>query len=68
MQRFDDDRYYRTTDDELAVIATSGTLAQWRSRGTGPTYTRFGHRVLYRGSDLNDWLDAHVVRPEGEAA
>ena len=25
---------------------------------------RFGHRVLYRGADLNAWLDAHVVEAQ----
>ena len=44
------------------MIATYyGTLAQWRCHGTGPCYVRFGHRVLYRGADLNAWLDARVV-------
>ena len=48
----------------LAVIATRGTLAQWRCHGTGPRYVRFGHRVLYFGADLNAWLDAHVVEAQ----
>ena len=63
MRRFDDDRYYRTGDPELGVVATRGTLAQWRCRGDGPRYVRFGHRVLYLGADLNAWLDARVVDP-----
>lgn len=63
MRRFDDGRYYRTTDPELGVIATRGTLSQWRHRGEGPPYIRFGNRVLYLGSELNAWLDEHVVEP-----
>ena len=63
MRRFDPDRYYRTTDPELSVIATRGTLAQWRHRGEGPQYVRFGNRVLYQGSALNAFLDEHVVEP-----
>lgn len=66
MRRFDDDRYYRTTDPELSLIATRGTLSQWRHRGEGPAYLRFGNRVLYRGDELNRWLDSHVVRPANE--
>ena len=66
LSRFDPDRYYRTTDPELAVIATRGTLSQWRHRGEGPSYLRFGNRVLYRGSELNAWLDSHVVQPTNE--
>ena len=63
MKRFEDDRYYRTDDPALALIATRGTLAQWRSRGIGPPYIRYGNRILYLGADLNAWLDYHVVRP-----
>ena len=36
MHRFDPDRYYRTTDPELAVLATQRhTESQWRHRGEG---------------------------------
>lgn len=61
MHAFEGDRYYRTSDPELALIATRSTLGQWRHRGEGPPYLRFGNRVLYRGSDLNRWLAAHLV-------
>ena len=63
MHRFDDDRYYLTTAPELSVIATRGTLSQWRHRGEGPPYVKLGARVLYQGSELNAWLDERVVRP-----
>lgn len=63
VKRFDSNRYYRTHDPALTLIATSGTLAQWRHHGKGPAYIRFGNRVLYLGATLNEWLDAHVVRP-----
>ena len=63
MTRFDPNRYYRTCDPELALVGTRGTLAQWRCRGVGPKYTKFGNRVLYLGADLNAWLDACVVDP-----
>ena len=63
MRRFEHDRYYRTNDRAMKLIATPGTLAQWRCHGKGPRYTRFGNRILYFGADLNRWLDAHVVHP-----
>lgn len=63
LTRFDPARYYRTDDPALAVVATRGTLSQWRHRGEGPPYVRFGNRVLYLGSALNAWLDEHVVEP-----
>ena len=63
MHRFDDSRYYRTTDSELGIIGTRGTMAQWRHRGEGPAYLRFGNRILYEGRALNAWLDQHRVEP-----
>ena len=35
------------------------TLSKWRVRGGGPEYLKLGRRVVYRMSDLNEWLDAH---------
>ena len=64
MNRFEADRYYKTTAPELTIIGTRGTLSQWRHRGYGPSFIRYGNRVLYRGSDLNDWLDSHVIKPQ----
>ena len=62
MKRFEDDRYYPTTAPELRVLGSRGTLAQWRHRGMGPPYIRFGNRVLYKGRDLNEWLDGKRVK------
>ena len=61
MYRFEDDRYYRTSDPELRVIATPGTMAKWRCMGIGPPFIRFGGRILYLGKDLNEWLERHRV-------
>ena len=63
MARFEPNRYYRTKDPELRDIATPGTLAFWRHEGRGPAYTKFGHRVLYAGHDLNAWLARHRIEP-----
>ena len=63
MPFFKPDHYYRTTDPELTVIGTRGTLNQWRHQGKGPKYIKLGNRVLYEGRVLNEWLDAHVVHP-----
>ena len=64
MKQFDDDWLYRATDPALAIIATPGTLAQWRHHGIGPPYVKFAHRVLYRGVDLNRWVNDHLVTTE----
>ena len=63
MKRFDPDRYYKTDDPELCVLGTRGTLSQWRHRGEGPAYIKFGNRVLYEGRAINEWLDARVIEP-----
>ena len=60
---FEAERLYRTTDPELEIIATRGTMSQWRHRGEGPRYVRLGGRVLYRGVDLNAWLDKRIIEP-----
>lgn len=37
------------------------TLRYWRQKGTGPTSTRIGRRVVYRAADVQAWLDAQFV-------
>ena len=64
MQRFDADRYYLTTDPELLLLGSPATLAQHRYEGRGPRYVRLGRRVLYRGADINEYLDQHLVEPK----
>ena len=63
MRRFEDDRYYATVAPELGVLGTRDALAQLRSRGVGPRYHKVGRRILYRGSDLNRYLDECVIEP-----
>ena len=57
---FQEDAFYRPNDNALRLIATVGTLAQWRSTGTGPRFIKLapgkGSRVLYAGTDLLSWL------------
>ena len=64
MQRFEDDRYYLTTDEELLLLGSPDSLAKQRSRGEGPAYVKLGRRVLYRGCDLNGYLDACLIKPK----
>jgi predicted site-specific integrase-resolvase len=33
------------------------TLERWRVTGQGPRFIKVGHRVLYRETDVEDWLD-----------
>jgi len=36
---------------------TTAALAQDRYKGTGPKFIKRGSRVLYRWSDVLEWLD-----------
>ncbi len=40
-------------------------LAQMRYRGTGPKFIKRGSRVLYRWSDVSDYLDGHTRERTG---
>ena len=66
MRRFESDRYYATDDSALLLLGKPTTLTRWRHEGRGPVYIRFGNRVLYRGEDLNAFLDGHVVEPKDD--
>lgn len=41
------------------------TLAQWRSKGTGPEYIKVGRHVRYRWTAVNEWLDAQTSSTMG---
>lgn len=65
---FDDDRVYFPEDTELRVLGTVEKLAQWRYRKRGPAFIRIGRRIGYHGTDLNGYISARRVIPNGEAA
>lgn len=39
---------------------TTGTLANWRSKGTGPTFAKFGSRVRYPLAKVMAWEIANL--------
>ena len=41
---------------------TTAALAQDRYKGTGPRFIKRGRRVLYRWSDILDWLDRNTIQ------
>jgi predicted DNA-binding transcriptional regulator AlpA len=49
--------------DDLADLigVPAKTLADWRSRGLGPTYVRVGRHVRYRPAAVEAWLEAQVA-------
>ena len=38
------------------------TLERWRVEGDGPTFRRFGRRVVYAKSDLEAWADTRCFQ------
>ena len=47
-----------TLDEAAAILRTpKATLRYWRHLGTGPHSFRLGRRVLYRTTDLHQWIN-----------
>ena len=38
------------------------SLADWRTKGTGPSYVKVGRCVRYRLSDLETWLTSRTKK------
>lgn len=51
------------TPEELAGVldVTIDTLAEWRSKRTGPDYVKLGKKVMYRVEDVEQWMERNVV-------
>lgn len=60
---FQDNRAYVLGDAELDQIGSRDKLAQWRHKRVGPPFYKLGRKILYHGSDLNDWVEARRVEP-----
>jgi hypothetical protein len=51
-------RVFLTSEDVVARwngALTTWTLERWRSRGTGPRFTKMGSRVVYALSDIESF-------------
>lgn len=55
------DKFYRPDSPELRPLAAVQTFAAWRHQNKGPAFTKGGSRVLYKGSDILEWLDTQRV-------
>jgi predicted DNA-binding transcriptional regulator AlpA len=49
------------------VGLSASTLAKLRLNGNGPIYCKLGRRVLYRPSDLEEWLESRTARDTSDA-
>ena len=46
--------------------STTAALAQDRYKGTGPKFIKHGSRVLYRWSDVLEWLGRKTIQRTDE--
>jgi predicted DNA-binding transcriptional regulator AlpA len=49
------------------VGLSESTLAKLRLNGNGPVYCKLGRRVVYRPTDLDDWLQSRTARDTSDA-
>jgi predicted DNA-binding transcriptional regulator AlpA len=49
------------------VGLSESTLAKLRLNGNGPVYCKLGRRVVYRPSDLEQWLQSRATRDTSDA-
>lgn len=57
-----------TTAEAARVLGLSeSTLAKMRLNGNGPIYCKLGRRVVYRSSDLEQWLQSRTTRDTSDA-
>jgi predicted DNA-binding transcriptional regulator AlpA len=49
------------------VGLSESTLAKLRLNGNGPLYCKLGRRVVYRPTDLDQWLQSRTTRDTSDA-
>jgi predicted DNA-binding transcriptional regulator AlpA len=49
------------------VGLSESTLAKMRLNGNGPTYCKLGRRVVYRPTDLGEWLQSRTTTNTSDA-
>lgn len=65
---FENESCYVLGDPELELLGDREKLAQWRHKGLGPAYYKLGRKIIYRGSDLNQWVEAKRIEPSTDGA
>jgi excisionase family DNA binding protein len=46
---------------------SASTLAKMRLSGNSPAFLKLGRRVLYRRTDLDQWLDSRIAHNTSDA-
>jgi predicted DNA-binding transcriptional regulator AlpA len=57
---------FRAQDAANYVGLSASTLAKMRVRGVPPPFVKLGRRIVYRRSDLDDWLASNMTRSTSE--
>jgi len=60
--------YLRPSDVERIFRIPAKTLANLRSQGRGPCYTKVGKNVFYRFRDVEEWFQEHGIEVKTEEA
>jgi hypothetical protein len=53
------------TGASLFLGVAKQTMANWRSQRRGPVYHKLSRRVVYRLSDLEDFIQSCRIEPQG---
>ena len=62
MNLFEENRNYQPTDPEiLSLLGSREKQAQMRHHGRSPVYYRLGRKIIYQGSDLNNWANSQRI-------
>lgn len=62
---------YLDRNEAAAYLTSQGlriskaTLQKFATVGGGPSYQRFGHRVVYQLSELDSWAQSKLSVPHG---
>lgn len=56
------DQFLDTRQAAAYLHHSKSCLEWWRLENRGPRYFKFGGRIRYRVSDLDNWLAARVVK------
>ena len=60
----DREAQYATPEELIKIFRglSIGSLANWRAAKRGPKYSKFGRRVVYKISDVENFLASTVIR------
>lgn len=60
---------YLSTEQAAELLGTSvAVLGNLRYRGGGPVFAKVGARVIYKRSDIAEWIDANRYSRTGQKA